>query len=62
MAVILMGLAMWLLSELLPTWDLGNVALLAAALFVPLSPLASRYARVIWMYFDWAASGAEDAR
>lgn len=55
MATVVMGLFMLGLHLLLPAWDLGWVALLAIALFVPLTPVVSRYARVIWMYFDhWA--------
>jgi len=55
MATIVMGLFMLFLHLLLPAWDLGWVALLAIASFIPLAPMVSRYARVIWMYFDrWA--------
>jgi uncharacterized protein (DUF983 family) len=55
MATIVMGLFMLALHLALPEWDLGWVALLAIGLFVPLAPMVSRYARVIWMYFDrWA--------
>lgn len=55
MAVIILGLTMLALHLLLPTWDLGIVALLATALFVPFVPRVARYARVTWMYFDrWA--------
>ena len=55
MACIVLGLTMLALHLLLPTWDLGAVALLAIALFLPLASLVTRYARVVWMYFDrWA--------
>lgn len=42
-------------SLLLPGWDLGTVVLLAGVVYLPFVPLAFRYSRVIWMYFDhWA--------
>ena len=42
-------------SLLLPNWDMGWVALLVSALYVPFVPLVFRYARVIWIHFDrWA--------
>jgi hypothetical protein len=55
MSVILLVTATLLASLLLPTWDLGWVALLASALYVPFVPLVFRYSRVIWIHFDrWA--------
>jgi uncharacterized protein (DUF983 family) len=55
MATIFLGLTMLGLHLLLPAWDLGTVALLSIAVFVPFVPAATRYARVIWLYFDnWA--------
>jgi uncharacterized protein (DUF983 family) len=43
------------LHLLLPEWDLGYLVLLAGLLFVPFVPVVTRYARVIWIYFDrWA--------
>lgn len=55
LATIVLGLFMLTLHLLLPDWDLGNIALIAIALFLPLAPMVSRYARLIWMYFDlWA--------
>jgi uncharacterized protein (DUF983 family) len=40
---------------LLPSWDLCNVTLLVGLFFLPLAPAVTRYARVIWIYFDrWA--------
>jgi uncharacterized protein (DUF983 family) len=58
MATMLIGLLMWLLHLALPEWDLGWIVLLATALFLPLGPMVSRYARTIWMYFDhWAWPG-----
>jgi uncharacterized protein (DUF983 family) len=57
MMIILLGAAMFLLHLILPTWDLGVIVLLATAIFVPFVPALTRYARVIWMYFDrWAQS------
>jgi uncharacterized protein (DUF983 family) len=51
--IMLMGLGLGHL--LLPTWDLGTVVLLVGVLFIPLTPLVTRYARVLWIYFDrWA--------
>ncbi len=52
-AVMLVGLGLGHL--LLPTWDLGTVVLLVGVCFLPLAPMVTRYARVIWIYFDrWA--------
>jgi hypothetical protein len=61
MATVLIGLLMFLLHLALPTWDLGVIVLIATGLFLPIAPLTSRYARVIWMYFDyWAWPEAKD--
>jgi uncharacterized protein (DUF983 family) len=40
-------------SLLLPTWDLGNVVLVAAVCYIPLMPWVFRTSRVIWMYCDY---------
>ena len=58
-AILLVGLGLGHL--LLPSWDLGTVTLLVGALFLPLTPLVTRYSRVLWIYFDrWAwPSGPE---
>jgi uncharacterized protein (DUF983 family) len=54
-ATILIGLVMFVLHLALPSWDLGVLVLIATGLFLPFAPMTSRYARVIWMYFDqWA--------
>jgi hypothetical protein len=46
------------LSLLVPGWDLGWVALLAIAVYLPFVPMVFRYSRVIWIYFDrWAWPG-----
>jgi uncharacterized protein (DUF983 family) len=48
-------LALLLFHTLLPDVDLGWLVLLSAALFVPFVPLVTRYARVMWIFFDrWA--------
>ena len=61
MATILIGLIMYLLHLALPAWDLGIIVLMATGLFLPIAPMVSRYARLIWMYFDhWAWPAAED--
>ena len=47
--------AMGIINALLPTLDLGWVVLLSAACFVPFVPIVTRYARVMWIFFDrWA--------
>lgn len=51
--ILLLGLLVGHL--LLPAWDLGVLVLIVGALFLPLAPSVTRYARVIWIYFDrWA--------
>jgi hypothetical protein len=46
-----LGIGAWLLPEV----DLGWIVLMCVALFIPLVPTVTRYARVIWIYFDrWA--------
>jgi uncharacterized protein (DUF983 family) len=55
LAIIILLFGMWLFSMLLPAVDLGWIVLISAACFVPFVPVVTRYARVIWMYFDrWA--------
>lgn len=55
LAFVFMGAGMLLLHLLLPTWDLGWLVLLVGLLFVPFVPAVTRYARVIWIFFDrWA--------
>lgn len=40
---------------LLPDWGLGTVTVLVGVCFLPLAPTVTRYARVVWIYFDrWA--------
>ncbi len=46
---------LWIGSLLAPEMDLGWIVLICVALFVPCVPMVTRYARVIWMFFDrWA--------
>jgi uncharacterized protein (DUF983 family) len=55
LAIVFLLLVMWLVSTLLPEVDLGWIVLISAACFVPFVPLVTRYARVIWIFFDrWA--------
>ncbi len=61
---ILLGLIVG--HQLMPNLDLGWVALMSGMVFVPCVPMVTRYARVIWMYFDhWSwpirPSESEDA-
>ena len=45
---------------LLPSWSREWVAGLAVLLFIPFAPLITRYARVLWIYYDrWAWPGAD---
>jgi uncharacterized protein (DUF983 family) len=37
---------------LLPDFDLGWMVLILGVLYLPLVPLVTRYARVLWIYFD----------
>ena len=39
-------------SWLLPELDLGWVLLIVAVIFLPFVPAVTRYARVIWIFFD----------
>jgi uncharacterized protein (DUF983 family) len=55
LATLIIGAFMLMLHLTLPTWDLGWIVLLATGIFLPFVPFTSRFARVIWMYFDhWA--------
>jgi uncharacterized protein (DUF983 family) len=51
--VLMLGL---LVAHLLfPETDLGWLILILAVLYLPFVPLVTRYARVLWIYFDrWA--------
>jgi hypothetical protein len=40
---------------LFPAFDLGWLVLILGVLYLPLVPLMTRYARVLWIWFDrWA--------
>jgi uncharacterized protein (DUF983 family) len=49
----------FLLQWLLPNWSEYFVVLLAALIYLPLSPLVFRYSRVIWIYWDRMAAPGE---
>lgn len=54
-AIVILGLMLWVGCLLLPDWDMGNVVLLAGVCYLPLVPLVFRLSRVIWIHFDrWA--------
>jgi hypothetical protein len=56
-------LEVWIGSLLLPTLDLGWIALMAIVGFIPFVPMVTRYARVIWIFFDrwvWPTRPGED--
>jgi uncharacterized protein (DUF983 family) len=55
MATICLLFGLWIGSMLMPNLDLGWVVLIAAACFIPFVPMVTRYAKVIWIFFDrWA--------
>jgi uncharacterized protein (DUF983 family) len=61
LAIIFLLLGMWIFSMLLPALDLGWIVLISAACFVPFVPIVTRYARVIWIFFDrWAWPSSPD--
>jgi hypothetical protein len=50
----------YIAGALLLPWPREWVAGLAVLLFLPLAPLASRFARVLWIHYDrWAWPGPE---
>jgi uncharacterized protein (DUF983 family) len=50
--IVLMALPVYLV---LPNLDSGLTVLIGAGLYLPLTPIAWRYSRMIWLYFDhWA--------
>jgi uncharacterized protein (DUF983 family) len=60
LATLCLGVGTYLLSLLLPGWDLGWVILIAGLLFIPFVPAVTRYSRVIWIHFDrWAWPDSE---
>lgn len=55
LAIVFLLIGLWIGSTLLPSLDLGWIVLICAACFVPFVPVVTRYARVIWIFFDrWA--------
>jgi hypothetical protein len=55
LASFLMLLMLGLAHLALPEWDLVVLVVMVGICFLPLAPLVTRYARVIWIYFDrWA--------
>lgn len=56
-------LGVWIGSLFFPEVDLGWIALAAIIAFVPLVPMVTRYARVMWIFFDrwvWPTRPGED--
>lgn len=54
-ASIFLLLGLWLFSSIFPDLDLGWVVLIAIACFIPFVPIVTRYARVVWIFYDrWA--------
>jgi uncharacterized protein (DUF983 family) len=56
-------LEIWIGSMLLPTVDLGWIALGAIVCFIPFVPMVTRYARVTWIFFDrrvWPSRPGEE--
>jgi uncharacterized protein (DUF983 family) len=52
---IVLMLGLWCAHLLFPNTDLGWLILALAVLYLPFVPLVTRYARVLWIYFDrWA--------
>ena len=55
MSVTLLGLGLWVGNLLFPEIELSWLVLILGALYLPFVPLVTRYARVLWIYFDrWA--------
>ena len=55
LASFILMIGLWIGSLLLPGVDLGWIVLMCGVLFIPFVPMVTRYARVVWIYFDrWA--------
>ena len=55
MSCVVLMLGLWIGTLLFPDFNLGWMVLILGALYLPLVPLVTRYARVLWIYFDrWA--------
>jgi uncharacterized protein (DUF983 family) len=52
LATVFLGLVTLALYLAFPDLDLGWTILIAGGIFLPFVPLATRYSRVVWMYFD----------
>lgn len=55
MSSFLLMFGLWIGYLLFPDFDLGWMVLILGVLYLPLVPLMTRYARVLWIWFDrWA--------
>jgi uncharacterized protein (DUF983 family) len=55
MSTVLLLLGLWVGNAWFPDFDLGWLVLILGVLYLPLVPLMTRYARVLWIWFDrWA--------
>jgi uncharacterized protein (DUF983 family) len=55
MSTVLLLLGLWVGHAWFPDFDLGWLVLILGVLYLPLVPLMTRYARVLWIWFDrWA--------
>lgn len=55
MSTVLLLLGLWIGNAWFPDFDLGWLVLILGVLYLPLVPLMTRYARVLWIWFDrWA--------
>lgn len=58
LASLILGLGLLCGHLLFPDFDLGYIVLILGVMFLPLAPAVTRYARVLWLYFDrWAWPG-----
>ncbi len=48
--IILIGTALWLATR----WRITTVTIWAVVAFLPLAPGITMFARVLWLYLDWA--------
>jgi uncharacterized protein (DUF983 family) len=55
MSTVLLLLGLWIGHAWFPDFDLGWLVLVLGVLYLPIVPLMTRYARVLWIWFDrWA--------
>jgi hypothetical protein len=59
LAVVILVPVFFVLQALFPEWPGVWVATLTVLLYVPLTPLVFRYARVLWIYFERSAAPSE---